>query len=159
MRKSIFVLFLMGLSFALGMMAVRAFPSGAGLNTKHLAQEQAAIRETLQAQSAAWSRGDVERFMEDYWKSDDLRFASGGTVKYGWQTTLDRYKARYPDRATMGELEFSDLNVEMLSADHALVFGRWTLKREADMPTGLFTLHLAKMSGDWVIVSDHTSSA
>jgi len=49
--------------------------------------------------------------------------------------------------------------MQILSADHALVFGRFTLKREADSPTGLFTLHLQKIDGAWKIMSDHTSTA
>lgn len=124
-----------------------------------LDQEATLISETLQAQSAAWSAGDIDRFMQDYWQSDALRFASGGTVKSGWQTTSDRYKARYPDRAAMGTLSFTDLNIDVLSEKDALVFGRWTLTREQDAPTGLFTLHMKKFGEGWKIVSDHTSSA
>lgn len=121
--------------------------------------EAAAITQTLTMQSAAWNQGDIDAFMQDYWQTDDLRFASGGTVKYGWQTARDRYKARYPDKAAMGTLAFTDLDVELLSASDALVFGRWTLTRQADAPTGLFTLHMRKQNGHWKIVSDHTSSA
>lgn len=120
--------------------------------------EKRRIVDVLTRQSAAWSAGDIDAFMQDYWKSDDLRFASGGTVKRGWQTTSDRYKTRYPDKATMGTLAFTDLDVEVLSPQHALVFGRWTLTREGDAPTGLFTLHMEKQNGHWKIVSDHTSS-
>ena len=121
--------------------------------------EKTSIAGTLKAQSAAWSAGDIDRFMQDYWQSDKLRFASGGTVKHGWQTTLDRYKVRYPDHAAMGSLSFTDLDIEILSDKHALVFGRWTLTREQDAPTGLFTLHMKKFGEEWKIVSDHTSSA
>lgn len=121
--------------------------------------ESQQISKTLTRQSKAWSAGDIDAFMQDYWKSDDLRFASGGTVKRGWQTTSDRYKTRYPDKATMGSLAFSDLEVEVLAPTHALVFGRWTLTRDGDAPTGLFTLHMEKQNGAWKIVSDHTSSA
>lgn len=117
------------------------------------------IRQTLTKQAQAWSSGDIDRFMQDYWKSNQLRFASGDTVKRGWQTTLDRYKLRYPDRATMGTLDFTELEIEILSPEHALVFGRWTLTREGDTPSGLFTLHMKKTGKGWKIVSDHTSSA
>lgn len=117
------------------------------------------IRQTLNEQSAAWNRGDIDAFMDDYWPSEDLRFASGGNITYGWQGTLDGYKTRYPDKAAMGSLAFTDLDIKMLSHKDALAFGRWTLTRESDAPTGLFTLHVKKVNGDWKIVSDHTSSA
>lgn len=113
---------------------------------------------TLTAQETAWNAGDIEGFMDGYIRSEDLRFASGGTVESGWQTTLDRYLRRYPDRATMGQLSFTDLDVTPIDGDDALVFGRWTLNRAGDAPTGLFTLHMHKSDGTWRVVSDHTSS-
>ena len=121
--------------------------------------DKAKITELLQNQARAWNDGDIDRFMDDYWQSDDLRFASGGDINTGWDVTKARYKSRYPDKAAMGELAFTDLEVELLSATDALVFGRWRLTRENDSPNGLFTLHLKNIAGRWKIVSDHTSSA
>jgi ketosteroid isomerase-like protein len=121
--------------------------------------EAAAINRVLDAQSAAWNRGDIDAFMEGYWKSDELRFASGGVITYGWKTTRDRYRRNYPDKATMGTLAFTIHEVNVLSADAAIVFGRWELTRKHDKPWGLFTLTFRKLDGAWLIVSDHTSSA
>ncbi len=121
--------------------------------------EQAKIISVLDQQSAAWNRGDIHAFMEGYWKSDELRFASGGSITYGWQATLDRYLSRYDSAAKMGELSFTDLMVTPTGPDDAMVFGHWALQREADRPSGLFTLHFRRIDGAWVIVSDHTSSA
>ena len=47
--------------------------------------EAAAITALLQAQDAAWNRGDIEGFMRGYWESDELRFASGGEVALALQ--------------------------------------------------------------------------
>jgi len=116
------------------------------------------IRETLARQDAAWNRGDIDAFMEDYVKSEDLRFASGGNINRGWQATIDGYKARYPDKAAMGTLSFADLEIDVFSDTDALVFGRWKLERETDEPGGLFTLHMTHVNGKWIIASDHTSS-
>lgn len=121
--------------------------------------EAAAINQVLEAQTAAWNRGDIDAFMAGYWKSDELRFASGGVITYGWKTTRDRYKRNYPDKATMGTLAFTIHEVKVLSADAAIVFGRWELTRKHDKPWGLFTLTFRKVDGAWLIVSDHTSSA
>jgi ketosteroid isomerase-like protein len=113
----------------------------------------------LESQTAAWNRGDIDTFMQTYAQVDDLRFASGGTVTYGWKATLERYQQRYPDRAAMGTLAFSGLTVTELAPDAALVFGHWELTRAADKPHGLFTLLVRKTAAGWKIFADHTSLA
>ena len=117
------------------------------------------VRNVLFAQQAAWNNGDIDGFMNGYWVSDNLRFASGGTVTRGWQATRDRYHTNYSDRSLMGELTFDDLEVNMLSDDAAVVHGAWALKRENDRPSGLFTLVFETVNGEWKIVSDTTTSA
>jgi ketosteroid isomerase-like protein len=123
--------------------------------------ERAAIRSLLDEQQEAWNRGDVEAFMQGYRQVDTLRFASGGTVRTGWQETLDAYLRNYPDRAAMGTLAFDSLDVRILSPRWAMAFGRWRLDRANDTPQGLFTLvlHRPTRSDPWRIVHDHTSSA
>ena len=117
------------------------------------------IRAVLAEQSAAWNRGDIDAFMEGYAKTPDLRFASGGSVTRGWQETLARYKQRYHDHAAMGVLTFSDLDVNVLAPDAALVFGRWRLQNDKGEPNGLFTLLFRKTGAGWRVVADHTSAA
>lgn len=109
-------------------------------------------------QQNAWNKGDIEGYMQGYIKSDSLRFASGGNVSYGWKTTLDRYEKGYPDKETMGELTFSNIDIEFISKDAALVFGKWELERSNDHPWGLFTLLFKRTENGWRIVHDHTSS-
>jgi len=117
------------------------------------------IRVVLERQVEAWNTGNIESYMQDYMKGDDLRFASGGTIETGWQPTLERYLRRYPDRSAMGRLETEDLEIKVIDEDDAFVFGTWALIRESDRPSGLYTLHLKKIEDEWVIVSDHTSSS
>lgn len=116
------------------------------------------IRALLGAQVAAWNRGDLDGFMDAYWRSDELRFASGGNITKGWAPTLEHYRKSYPDRTAMGHLNFSILEVNVVAPDAAVVFGRWELVREKDRPAGLFTLVLRHRAEGWRIVSDHTSS-
>lgn len=132
---------------------------GPALRQADEAAETAAITAMLRAQDEAWNRGDIDAFMEGYWKSPELRFASGGTVTRGWQATLDRYKTRYDSREKMGRLRTSDYEIVILSPDAAIAHGRWQLERAGDAPSGLYTLVLRKTDGDWVIVSDTTTSA
>ncbi len=123
------------------------------------ASDEADIRTLLADQQAAWNRGDIAGFMAGYWNSPQLRFAAGGTITYGHAETLAGYQARYHKTALMGRLQFDVLEFNQPSAEQAIVFGRWTLHRELDKPTGLFTLIFKKFPEGWRIVSDHTSSA
>lgn len=144
-------------AFILGLIAaawiVQAIPSRAS------EADRAAIEALLAMQTEAWNAGEIEAFMEGYWKSDDLRFASGGDVVTGWRATLERYRRVYSDRAAMGQLAFDLYEIDVVSEQDAFVFGRFTLTRENDQPTGLFTLRFRKIDDAWLIVSDHTSSA
>lgn len=118
------------------------------------------IRALLAEQTDAWNRGDLVAFMQGYEKSDTLRFASGGEITHGWQPTLARYQARYPNRAAMGRLTFLLREIAVVAPDAAVVFGGWELdKGRRKKPHGLFTLTLRKGADGWRIVADHTSSA
>lgn len=127
--------------------------------TSAYAQEGVAekLKSIVQRQENAWNRGDIDGFMEGYWKSDKLTFSSGGETRRGWETTRNRYKMNYPDKATMGKLTFSKLEVEVLSDELALMLGDW--KIVANKPSeGNFSLLWRKIAGTWVIVHDHSSS-
>ena len=97
--------------------------------------------------------------MNGYWRSDQTVFVSGDEVTRGWQKVLDRYKTKYSDRAKMGALTFSDLEITPLSSDSAVALGSWKLKRENDEPHGRFTLIFRRLPDGWKIIHDHTSAA
>jgi len=116
------------------------------------------IQAALDNQTQAWNKGDIDGYMQYYWHSDSLLFTSGGQVRRGWQETLDKYGKSYDSREKMGTLRFSGLEIHLLSAESAWVFGRWELTRKKDHPGGVFTLILRKFSDGWKIIHDHTSS-
>ncbi len=120
-------------------------------------KHELAIREILADQTKAWNRGDIEDFMQPYWKSDSLMFIGKSGVVWGWQNTLDNYKKGYPDTAAMGKLAFDIIQVKKLSNKYYSVVGKWMLKRNAGDLSGHYTLLFKKKSGHWVIVSDHSS--
>ncbi|HET8925385.1 MAG TPA: nuclear transport factor 2 family protein [Candidatus Acidoferrum sp.] len=139
------------ISFAVGQRNVSGKPAEG-----HEA-DRAAIQEVLKAQQAAWNRGDVDAFLAGYWHSPELTFSGSGGVSRGWDGVLGRYKKNYPDRAAMGQLDFSDLEFRFLGSDAALVLGKWHLKREKDDVGGVFTLVWQRFPEQWKIIHDHTS--
>jgi ketosteroid isomerase-like protein len=122
----------------------------------HKAQRHA-IQEVMAKQEAAWNRGDLESFMQGYWRSDSLRFIGSRGLTYGWRETLDNYKKGYPTKDAMGTLTFTLISIDMLSRKSAFMIGKWHLSRKSGDLSGHYTLLWKKIKGHWVIVADHSS--
>ncbi len=138
-----------------GITAILCLAACASNPERSLTDPGAEIRSVLARQQEAWNAGNIEAFMEGYWKSDSLQFI-GSSIRHGWQQTLDGYKKGYPTREAMGTLQFDIWQVRPLTGEAWLVSGRYTLVRTADQPTGPFTLIVQKKHGQWVVVYDHT---
>jgi ketosteroid isomerase-like protein len=117
-----------------------------------------ALRALLTAQAADWNRGDIDGFMRGYWNSSETTFAGASGISRGWQTVLDHYHKNYPNRATMGHLDFSEIEITSLGNDAALILGRWHLNRDAGPVGGIFTLVARRFPEGWRIIHDHTST-
>ena len=120
--------------------------------------DREAIHAVLTAQQTAWNRGVVDAFLVGYWHSPELTFSGSSGVSRGWDGVMARYKKNYPDRAAMGQLEFSELEYRFLGPDAALVLGHWHLKRESGDIGGVFSLVWQRFPDGWKIVHDHTSA-
>jgi hypothetical protein len=114
------------------------------------------IRRVLERQVAAWNAGNIDEFMEGYWKSDSVQFI-GSEIVTGWTATLQRYKKNYPDKDAMGVLRFELLQLQPVREDAYLITGKYFLTRKQDNPHGIFTLLFRRKGGKWVITYDHTS--
>jgi uncharacterized protein (TIGR02246 family) len=141
------------LLFVLGVRTGRPTKAAAGREA-----DKTAITTVLNAQQAAWNRGDVEAFLVGYWHSPDLTFSGSNGVSRGWDGVMARYKKNYPDRAAMGQLDFSALEFRFLGPHAALVLGRWHLKRDQGDIGGVFSLVWQRFPEGWKIVHDHTSA-
>jgi ketosteroid isomerase-like protein len=121
---------------------------------------EGAIRTVLHEQVAAWNRGDLSRFMDGYWRSEQLTFYSGSRRLQGWEATLTRYRQTYQaEGKEMGHLTFSQVEVELLGEDGALVRGSWHLRFGDDSTAGgIYTLVFRRFPNGWKIIHDHTSS-
>ena len=93
------------------------------------AQDVKQIKQVLENQRQAWNRGDLDKFMQAYWKSDSLLFVGSDGPTYGWEQTLANYQKTYPGRAAMGTLIFDIKQVKLIDRHHAFVLGAWSLQR------------------------------
>jgi ketosteroid isomerase-like protein len=128
--------------------------------------EEVAIRAVLEAQVAAWNRGDIPAFMTSYEDSPKTTFVGTASVNKGFTSVLERYKKGYANKDQMGTLTFKDLDVRLLPTaagvtEYAVVTGRFHLERAAKgtatKDDGIFSLVWHKGSGGWKILLDHTA--
>ncbi|MBN2775689.1 MAG: nuclear transport factor 2 family protein [Prolixibacteraceae bacterium] len=115
------------------------------------------IQAVFDMQEKAWNEGNLEKFMEGYWKSDQLVFVGSRGPTYGWQEILDSYKKGYPDKKTMGTLKFETMGISKIDRKTVFLIGKWELTRESGNVSGHFSLIWQKKKGKWVIVADHSS--
>jgi len=107
----------------------------------------------LNEQAAAWTRGDLTAFCSVY--AEDATFLAPSGLTKSRQAVLDRYRAKYVDKAGMGTLTLTIDETRALSANAASVVARWKLtwpdKPEA---SGLTLLVFKKTPQGWRIVQD-----
>lgn len=119
--------------------------------------DEKAIVKILDNQVLYWNKGDLDHFVQDYWKNDSLMFIGSSGVVYGYRNTLIRYKKTYSDTSKMGRLRFEILHIQKLSTEYYYVVGKWFLKRSIGDTGGHYTLLFRKINGIWKIVADHSS--
>lgn len=122
-------------------------------------QQQLDVIKVLLAQEEAWNRGNLEAFAQSYKDSPDTLFITNA-VNRGFAGLLDAYRRNYPNRATMGTLTYSGLEVHPLDERFAVVIGRYNLergKKDGGNAEGIFSLVLEKTDKGWKIIVDHTT--
>jgi beta-aspartyl-peptidase (threonine type) len=131
----------------------------AGCASADRSQDRAEIVSVLQSQAEAWNRGDLDAFLQGYWRSEQTVFAGAGQVHRGFDAMARRYREAYPTKEMMGRLTFSNLAFESIEPDRAVVTGSWELEVAGTdpQPGGVFTLLWRRFPEGWKIVHDHTS--
>src|SRR5258708_30253115 len=112
---------------------------------------RAAILAVLTAQQSDWNKGNIRGLMQGYWNSSELTFAGTRGFTRGWQPVMERYEKSYADKAAMGRLDFSELEIPQLGPDAALVLGKWHLQRQAGDVGGICTLDLQRFHDSCLI--------
>lgn len=139
------------------LMVVFAIVLFGSLSLAAQSRDEIIIRSILFEQAKAWNKGNIDAFMDTYWKADSLMFIGKSGLTYGWQQARDNYKKGYPDTVAMGKLNFNLLEVKRLSVMYFFVVGKWYLTRSIGDLNGTFTLLIKKIKNKWVIISDHSS--
>lgn len=114
------------------------------------------IVDKMNLQEECWNNGDLECFMLPYWNSESLLFVNPNGVLNGYNETLLRYRRTYPDKESMGNLQFDIERILMRSETIYQVIGRYHLKRSIGDLEGRYSLIWQLIDGEWVIVSDTT---
>jgi uncharacterized protein (TIGR02246 family) len=123
-------------------------------------QPAEAIRQVLLKSADDWNRGDLDAFATSYKNSPDILFV-GRKVARGYAQMLASYKAGYSTPAKMGQLAFTNLEVQPLDAHFATVTGNFALARTAEgggNAQGHFLLVMEKTPQGWKIVRDASTA-
>lgn len=111
------------------------------------------IATLLETQARAWTRGDLDAFCAVY--AEDATFvAPSGTIR-GRQAVLDRYRAKYKDKAGMGALTLEVTETRSLGKNVVSTVAKWRLTWP-DKPesSGMTLLVFLKTGAGWRIVQD-----
>ena len=119
-------------------------------------KDKEAIKTVLFKSAEDWSKGDIEGFMDAYWKSEKLQFIGANGITHGWQTTLNNYLKRYPSKDHTGKLTFKILSLDFLAENLYSLTGEYHLERNVGDAAGIYTLIFKKINNKWVIISDHS---
>ena len=121
---------------------------------------EAAVREefgfAIREQVDSWNSGELAGFMKYYWRSGEMTFHGGKRRLQGWETLNSMYIETYSGEQR-GILEFSGLEINVLSLESAYVLGDWKVELPDTVKQGKFTLIWKKMDEGWRIIHDHSS--
>jgi hypothetical protein len=117
-------------------------------------QDKKDILTILDLQQIAWSKHDLEGFMQGYWKSDSLKFYGSNGVTLGWDKTLANYKRGYPTPEYSGTLKFKINDISKINDGAYFVMGEYHLTRKVGNANGIFMIIFKKIAGEWKIIAD-----
>ncbi len=130
------------------------------INTSIFAQnkQKNVILQIMNEQEKAWNNGNLQKFMDGYWKNDSLKFIGKNGMTYGWKNTLQNYQKNYATKEARGKLNFSILHLEMIGKKEAFMIGKWKIERaDSTILQGHFTLIWRKIDTIWKIIADHSN--
>ena len=132
--------------------------SGGEPAAEQRAAARADIAAMMQRSAAAWTRGDLDAFMEDYMPGDATTYVGRRGVLRGPAAIRAAYAPRFAPGAVHDSLSFEALEVDLLAPDAAHALAYYVLSRgDSVTARGPTSLVLRKRDGRWRIVHDHSS--
>jgi len=117
----------------------------------------AEIYSSMDVSKQGWNEGNMQKYMDVYWKSDSLMFMGKKGITYGWQHTLNVFVTSYPNAEKRGKLDFEYIHIEALDIHTIHLLGKWKLTRTKDTLMGYYNLIWKNKNGKWKIIFDHSS--
>ena len=113
-------------------------------------------QEAMTKQAQAWNKGDLDGYMNAYWKSDSLVFI-GKSIQRGWDSVNSSYQKLYSDKSKRGTLNFTYLKTTTFTENDVMIVGRWEVTIYEAKRGGNFTVIMKKINNEWKVVYNHTS--
>jgi ketosteroid isomerase-like protein len=119
--------------------------------------DEAALRRLLQESADAFNKGDLPGHLASY--DDSVTFMTKNGPRPGVAPIEKAFRERYfKDGRPKQQLRFEQLSTRRLSADVALVIGRFILSGGAEPDqAGWFTTIWTRTPRGWKVVHDHSS--
>ena len=113
----------------------------------------------MKEQEDSWNYGNIDDFMNFYWKNDSLVFIGKSGINYGWNNTINNYKHSYKTKEEMGTLKFKNIICNPINDSTHIVTGKWSLKRNDSIGSinGYYSLLWIKKHNGWKITYYHSS--
>jgi uncharacterized protein (TIGR02246 family) len=126
--------------------------------TGSLHSPEAAARSGLEAQIAAWNRGDLEAALRAYWNSPDMTWVSKTGVQRGFAAFAQGMRTDFVDPAAMGTYSAEVLDARSLGPAAAVIVFRWQIMKSGRrVMGGTSTQVWRQIEGSWCAVLEHAS--
>ena len=123
------------------------------------AQQPNDVTSTLLAQQDAWNAGNLAAYVNFYKPAPDSTALLGAPIR-GLQSIYNAYLLTFPNPASMGKLQESDITVRPLGENFALATGKYLLTRDKKLggvAYGAFTDILERTPKGWRIIYSSNS--
>jgi limonene-1,2-epoxide hydrolase len=138
-------------------MLAEALLSETALKARAAATEQA-IRDLTQKLQTDWNGGNMDAYLDAFWRSEELSLMFGNQAVRGWQAMAEMFRGNWATEQAMGDFSVNNVVVTQLSSDTVIASGAFTHVFPDETVEGSFT-HVWKLleDGQWRIAHEHTS--
>jgi len=123
-----------------------------------LTEARTEISSMMDASARAWTKGDLDGFMDSYEPGSAITYVTPSGVVHGRDAIRARYAPRFARGARQDSLSFENLEVDLLAPDLANVIAYYRLSRgDSTTARGPTSLVMRRRNGQWRIIHDHSS--